>query len=197
MNPLLFACKGNSALATEALLELGADIDNAHPETEVTHRRLPLLDPSFTQLVLQTTALMIASREGSDRAVASLLKHRKWSPEQLEEVDQHGNTALLLTALQGHVKIGTLLLEAGANGRAVNAQGNNAWQVSSFFCVSGKAFVDTIFKHVEKKFIDEQAPNGRNALMLTGVQWGHASCHTCSARSAHSARSARSAWFLT
>jgi hypothetical protein len=106
----------------------------------------------------------------SELAAGALLQHRKWTAAQLGAVDEHGNTALLLAALKGHVKIAELLLASGANGRAVNGNGNNAWQINSFFCATGRVFVDAIFKHVDSRFIDEQAPNGRNALMLTGAR---------------------------
>ena len=36
MNALLFACMGNSQSATEALLDLGADLDIIHEETQET-----------------------------------------------------------------------------------------------------------------------------------------------------------------
>jgi ankyrin repeat protein len=160
MSPLQFACKEGNAKSTEALVELGADLNFIHEDTK-------------------TTPLMFAAREGSTDALRALLfsntghsplqkpqLHSNWGPATLDAIDEHGNTALLLAATLGHAEIAQLLLSAGANGLVTNKMGNNAWQIAAFYCSGGRSFIDTIFKFVPHDHVDDQAPNGRNALML-------------------------------
>jgi ankyrin repeat protein len=125
MSPLQFACKVGSVKATRALIELGADLGAAHEGTK-------------------TTPLMFAAREGSIDALRTLLfansdktsplekfeVRTEWDYTKLDAKDEHGNTALLLSANAGHEEAADLLLTAGCDSLVLNDNGNNMWQVS-------------------------------------------------------------------
>eukprot|EP00434_Breviolum_minutum_P023291 symbB.v1.2.020545.t1/scaffold1731.1/size134469/2 len=73
----------------------------------------------------QRTALMIAARHGQDDVVIRALETSCTQP-QLDVVDEHGNTAVMIAAREGHKKVVEALIAAGADLSLQNVDGQTA-----------------------------------------------------------------------
>ena len=103
VTPLILASAYDEADCVKILLELGADINRSD-----TKGQTPLMHASFNDSV---------------NSVRQLLAHKDI---KLEEKQITGETALLLAANFGSVKMLSLLIQAGADINAVDYAGNNA-----------------------------------------------------------------------
>ena len=124
MTPLMWYAKdGCRAKTVKLLLEAGAEVNTQHSTG--------------------TTAIMFAAREGNRETLRVLLDAAAKLgivDTELAAVDEHGNTALLLGALQSSCpSCAKMLLDATATrdfALAKNSNGNTALQVSAFYSVS-------------------------------------------------------------
>merc|ERR1719486_1021732 len=70
----------------------------------------------------QKTPLLIAARHGQWDAVERVLETSIKQP-QLDVVDEKGNTALIVAAIEGHEKVVSMLIDAGADLAIENLEG--------------------------------------------------------------------------
>mmetsp|Transcript_66150 Transcript_66150/g.196882 ORF Transcript_66150/g.196882 Transcript_66150/m.196882 type:complete len:168 (+) Transcript_66150:101-604(+) len=73
----------------------------------------------------QRTSLMIAARHGQLDVIVRALE-TSCSQPQLDVVDEHGNTALMIAAREGHAKVVDALIGAGADLDVRNSEGKSA-----------------------------------------------------------------------
>ncbi|MFY7843419.1 MAG: ankyrin repeat domain-containing protein [Rhabdochlamydiaceae bacterium] len=77
------------------------------------------------------TPLLMACFQGHEEIVLSLLTHLSF--EDLNHVDQRGNSALILAISNGHLSIAKHLLEKGCNPTLANDEGVSPLMVAAFF----------------------------------------------------------------
>ena len=155
MTPLMFCAKdGCRPKTVKLLLEAGAEVATLHNTG--------------------TTAIMFAAREGSRETLKVLVDAAATAgivESQLAAVDEHGNNALLLGALQSSCPSCARVLLDATNARdwalAKNVNGNTALQVSAFYSVSDHFLKELLKDETIRQHVDEGADgNGRTALML-------------------------------
>ena len=76
---------------------------------------------------MNNDALLMAAVAGDIQVIQHLIESES---VQLEATDIEGNTALILAARHNHFALVQLLIKAGANIHAVNAQGDTAFSLS-------------------------------------------------------------------
>lgn len=149
LTPLQYAAKTNSATIS-TLLEAGSN-------------------PNLAHIATRTTPLMFAARSGDAKGVSILLNALE--EDAVNEIDEHGSTALLLCSLSCNAKIAEILLNAGAQIFKQDFNGNTALHVGAFYCSEtlGREFAELLlnFNHEETStYIDVMSKYGRTALML-------------------------------
>mmetsp|Transcript_23696 Transcript_23696/g.32004 ORF Transcript_23696/g.32004 Transcript_23696/m.32004 type:complete len:170 (-) Transcript_23696:113-622(-) len=78
----------------------------------------------------QRTSLMIAARHGQFEVVVRALE-TSCSQPQLDVVDEHGDTALMIAAREGHTKVVDALISAGADLSVRNMDGKSAAELAT------------------------------------------------------------------
>eukprot|EP00931_Biecheleriopsis_adriatica_P090548 TRINITY_DN64511_c0_g1_i1.p1 TRINITY_DN64511_c0_g1~~TRINITY_DN64511_c0_g1_i1.p1 ORF type:complete len:195 (-),score=52.93 TRINITY_DN64511_c0_g1_i1:84-668(-) len=78
----------------------------------------------------QRTGLMIAARHGQEDVISRALESSLSQP-QLDVVDEHGNTAVMIAAREGHAKVVDMLIAAGADLSVKNLAGQTASEIAS------------------------------------------------------------------
>eukprot|EP00930_Biecheleria_cincta_P101531 TRINITY_DN93178_c0_g1_i1.p1 TRINITY_DN93178_c0_g1~~TRINITY_DN93178_c0_g1_i1.p1 ORF type:complete len:196 (-),score=46.91 TRINITY_DN93178_c0_g1_i1:30-590(-) len=73
----------------------------------------------------QRTSLMIAARHGQADVIARAME-TSCSQPQLDVVDEHGNSALMIAAREGHDKVVDILVGCGADLFITNSDGKTA-----------------------------------------------------------------------
>ena len=165
LSPLVRAAKAGQLDQVKALIEGGADVNDAHGGTG-------------------TTPLLMAAREGEAGVVALLLS----KGADVAAKDSDGSTALLLAAIRGHVDVAKRLVEhwQGKDARlnedtlgtfvdATDTRGYGAVHIGSFFC-QNPAFVAYVLEHSRLGVDARAATEKRPTPLLLAAKAGQARC---------------------
>lgn len=115
--------------------------------------------------------LMIAARDGYIPAINTLLNtSADTDPIDVDQTDIFGSTALMLTALNGHVAAATLLLDRDATVDKVNHSG---WTALLLAAWHGQAQVVQLL--LDRNANKDAQINGMTPLQLAEYQ-GHTEC---------------------
>ena len=151
LTPLQYAAKTNAATIT-TLLEAGCD-------------------PNLPHVATGTTPLMFAARSGEVEGVSVLLGALPSGGDVIDDVDEHGSTALGLCSLSCNIKVAKLLIDAGADIFKADTSGNSPLHVGAFYCSDtlGRKYADLLLNHnltATKSAINSLSKFGRTPLML-------------------------------
>merc|ERR1712091_341180 len=96
--------------------------------------------------------MMIAARHGQHEVISRALETSCTQP-QLDVVDEHGNTALMIAAREGHEKAVNVLIAAGADLEVRNFDGKSAAELASTDAIrqavqEGEARVEMLLKAI-------------------------------------------------
>eukprot|EP00051_Salpingoeca_urceolata_P011623 m.144424 g.144424 ORF g.144424 m.144424 type:complete len:319 (-) comp17193_c0_seq3:117-1073(-) len=108
------------------------------------------------------TALLLSAFNGYLELVQWLLAE---GGSSVDEEDNYGGTALLMAAFSGHLELVQWLLESGG---ASNNERERTNGFTALLCAASQGHIDVVKWLLLQgpAMIDEQTPNGRNALQL-------------------------------
>ena len=112
-------------------------------------------DPNTVNLDAEP-ALIAALREGSIKTFEALVKHPKIN---LNVKNQHGESALMLASLKGHLPMAKLLIQREAD---INHPG---WTALHYAASGGHTEIIRLLLD-ESAYIDAESPNGTTPLMM-------------------------------